>query len=48
MTLSKIKTVVKDIVEDRSRNIMIFGLEETDKEKLQDRTMELWKCLRST
>ena len=45
VTLSTIKTVVKDIVEDRSRNIMIFGLEEADKEKLQDRTMEVFEEL---
>ena len=45
MTLSKIKNVVKDIVEDRSRNIMIFGLEETDKENLQNRTMEVFEEL---
>ena len=45
VTLSKIKNVVKDIVEDRSRNIMIFGLEETDKENLQYRTMEVFEEL---
>ena len=31
VTLKKIKTVVKDLVEDRSRNIMMFGLEETER-----------------
>ena len=33
ITLKKIKTAVKDIVEDRSKNLMIFGLAEaTDKD----------------
>ena len=45
VTLSKIKTVVKDIVEDRSRNIMIFGTEETNKENLQNRIMEVFEEL---
>ena len=34
VTLKKIKIVVKDIVEDRSRNIMMFELEETERENL--------------
>ena len=45
MSLSKIKTVFKDILEDRSRNIMIFGLEEADKENLRVRTMEVFEEL---
>ena len=34
VALKKIKTVVKDIVKGRSRNNMMFGLEETERENL--------------
>jgi hypothetical protein len=34
LTLKKIKTVVKDVVEDRNKNLMIFGLGEVDGENL--------------
>ena len=42
MTLKKIKTVVKDIFEDRSRNIMMFGLEETEQENLDNKVRDIF------
>ena len=42
MTLKNIRTVVKDVVEDRSRNIMIFGLEETAGENLHANVKEVF------
>ena len=43
VTLKNIKTVVKDFVEDRSRNVMIFGLEETAGENLHGRVKEVFE-----
>ena len=45
VTLKKIKTVVKDIVEDRSRNIMMFGLEETERENLDYKVRDIFEEL---
>ena len=45
VSLSKIKTAVKDIVEDRSRNVMIFGLAEADNENLHSKTLEVFEEL---
>ena len=44
--LKKIKTVVKDIVEDRSRNIMMFGLEETERENLDYKVRDVFEELK--
>ena len=46
VTLKKIKTVVKDIVEDRSRNIMMFGLEETERENLDYKVRDIFEELK--
>ena len=46
VTLKKIKTVVKDIVEDRSRNIMMFGLEETERENLDYKVRDVFEELK--
>ena len=43
VTLKKIKTVVQDIVEDRSKNIMIFGLRETAGEDLHSKVNEVFE-----
>ena len=43
--LKKIKTVVQDIVEDRSKNLMIFGLEETAGENLNSKVNEVFQEL---
>ena len=43
VTLKKIKTVVKDIVEDRSRNIMMFGLQETERENLDYKVRDIFE-----
>ena len=43
VTLKEIKTVVKDIVEDRSRNIMMFGLEETERENLDNKVRDIFE-----
>lgn len=45
VTLKKIKTVVQDIVEDRSRNLMIFGLQETAGENLNSKVNEVFEEL---
>ena len=45
VTLKNIKTAVKEIVEDRSRNIMIFGLKETDKENIDYKVSEVFQEL---
>jgi hypothetical protein len=45
VTLKKIKTVVKDIVEDRSRNLMLFGLQETAGEDLHTKVKEVFEEL---
>ena len=38
-TLENLRNVVRNVVseEDRSRNVLIFGLKETDEEKLSDK-----------
>ena len=46
VTLKKIKTVVKDIVEDRSRNIMMFGLQETERENLDYKVRDIFEELK--
>ena len=46
VTLKKIKTVVKDIVEDRSRNIMMFGLEETERANLDYKVRDIFEELK--
>ena len=46
MTLKKIKTAVKDVVEDRSKNIMIFGLEETVGENLHAIVKEVFESIK--
>jgi len=45
VTLKKIKSAVKDIVEDRSRNLMLFGLEEAAGENLHVKTKEVFEEL---
>ena len=45
VSLSKIKTAVKDIVEDRSRYVMIFGLAEADNEDLHSKTLDMFEEL---
>jgi hypothetical protein len=45
VTLKKIKTVVKDIVEDRSRNVIIFGLNESAGENLHAKVKEVFEEL---
>ena len=45
VTLKKIKTAAKDIVEDRSRNIMMFGLEETERENLDHKVKDIFREL---
>ena len=39
--MKKIKTAVKDIVEDRSKNLMIFGLEEAADEDIHSSVKEV-------
>ena len=39
----KIKTVVKDKVEDHSRNIMMFELEETERQNLDFKVKDIMK-----
>ena len=46
MTLKKIKTAAKDIVEDHSRNIMMFGLEETERENLDHKVKDIFQELK--
>ena len=46
MTLKNIKTAVKDVVEDRSRNVMIFGLEETVGENLHDNVRDVFESIK--
>ena len=46
VSLSKIKTAVKDIVEDRSRNVMIIWMAEADN-VMRTCTLKHWKCLRN-
>ena len=45
MTLKKIRTAVQDVVEDRSKNVMLFGLEETTGENLQANVEEVFTTL---
>ena len=39
----KIKTVVKDKVEDHSRNIMMFELEETERQNMDFKVRDIMK-----
>jgi hypothetical protein len=43
VTLKKIKSAVKDIVEDRSRNVMILGLERVTGEYLRVKVTEVFE-----
>ena len=45
VSFSKSKTVVKHIVEDRSRNVMIFCLAEADNVDLHSKTLEVFEEL---
>ena len=45
LTLKKIKTVVKDVVEDRSKNLMIFGLGEVEGENLNSEVENVFTTL---
>ena len=45
MTLNKLKSAVKDIVEDRSGDLMIFGLGEVARENLHDKVKEEFEKL---
>ena len=45
ITLKKIKTAVKDIVEDRSKNLMIFGLEEAADEDIHSTVKEVFMSI---
>ena len=45
ITLKKIKTAVKGIVEDRSKNLMIFGLEEAADEDIHSTVKEVFMSI---
>ena len=45
VTLKKIKTVVQDVVEDRAKNLMIFGLSEVEGENLHSNVVEVFEEL---
>ena len=45
VTLKKIKTVVQDVVEDRTKNLMIFGLGEVEGENLHSKVGEVFEEL---
>ena len=45
VTLKKIKTVVQDVVEDRTKNLMIFGLGEVEGEDLHSNVGDVFEEL---